>query len=294
MRICTIILHYNDAELTMSYVNNLKKLKWMDYENTIIIVDNNSPDGSGAVLKHQYRDDNNVIVLLSQENVGFAKGNNLGIIYARQKFNPDLYIISNDDIVIENMDFPKKLVAEYNKSKFAVWGPDIFSTRRNSHQSPIRDEYINMDDLKKYIHDIDTKIGLLHFIDKLHIYNLLSRIKKKVGKRKDSKSYNLRQYGVVLQGAFFVLSNKYIEEYEDGLYPNTFLYMEEDILNLRCKIKNLKVIYDPSIQVKHLEGGSTYKLLNDRCKKYIFELEETKKSCLQMIMYITEITHEKN
>lgn len=294
MKIVTIILHYNDAELTINYINNLLKLDWKDYQHNIIIVDNNSPDGSGQILKNQFHNKRNIAVLQSKENIGFAKGNNIGIDYAKKIFDPDLYIISNDDIVIEDENFPNKLVDEYINSKFAVWGPDVYSTKRMAHQSPLREKYLDIEELEKNIYDIDKKIRLLHIIDKLKAYNSIRKIKKRLYKGKEDDMYKVKQYGVVLQGAFFVLSKEYIDCYPDGLYPETFLYMEEDALNYRCKRSDLKVVYDPNVQVKHLEGVSTSKVLTDRCKKYIFELEMTRKSCVQMINYIKETSYEKN
>lgn len=294
MKVATIILHYNDAELTINYVNNLLKLDWKDYQHNIIIVDNNSPDGSGKILENQFINEGNIAIIQSKKNIGFAKGNNIGIDYAKKFFSPDLYIISNDDIVIEDKDFPSKLVGEYLNSKFAVWGPDVYSTKRMAHQSPLREKYLDVEELKRYIYDIDKKIRLLHIIDKLNAYKSISKIKKRLYKRKEDDMYKVKQYGVVLQGAFFVLSKEYIDCYPDGLYPGTFLYMEEDILNYRCKKNDLKVVYDPNVQVKHLEGVSTSKVLNDRCKKYIFELKMTRKSCVQMINYIKETSYEKN
>ena len=84
MKVATIILHYNDAELTINYVNNLLKLDWKDYQHNIIIVDNNSPDGSGKILENQFINEGNIAIIQSKKNIGFAKGNNIGIDYAKK------------------------------------------------------------------------------------------------------------------------------------------------------------------------------------------------------------------
>ena len=86
-----------------------------------------------------------------------------------------------------------------------------------------------------------------------------------------------------MQGAFFVLSKLYDEYYPDGLYDGTFLFMEEDILAFRCRKKGLKILYTPELKVIHLDGYSTLKQKKNRCNKYIFELKETRKSCIIML-----------
>ena len=96
---------------------------------------------------------------------------------------------------------------------------------------------------------------------------------------KDSYLYDKKQYNVVLQGAFFVLTKKYLNKHPEGLYPGTFLYMEELILFYICFKENLDILYDPELKVLHFDGVSTRNKKNDRCDKYLFEMIETLKSC---------------
>ena len=81
-----VILHYNDAQMTESYIRNLNNLSWEDLRGHIIVVDNASPDGSGVLLKSKYADSKNVTVLINERNEGFARGNNVGIRYCHESF----------------------------------------------------------------------------------------------------------------------------------------------------------------------------------------------------------------
>lgn len=284
--ISIIILHYNEIEVTRNYINNLKSLNWENIEHHFIIVDNFSPDKSGVILKKIYEEDPKITVLLSRENLGFARGNNLGIKYASEHFNSTLFIVSNNDIAIEDTDFMQKLILIYHQESFAVLGPDIYSTRRNLHQSPMRETYFTQAELYTKIKTIEKQLFILKIIDKLKIYNLISCCKKlflKLSSPKNSLYYTKTQEGVVLQGAFFVLSSTYLAQYPFGLYPKTFLYMEEDILTYLTLRKGLKLIYTPQLSVKHFEGISSLKKEGSKCKKYIFELTETQKSCVKML-----------
>lgn len=286
--ISIVILHYNDFELTRNYVYELEKQDWAEFEYHIIIVDNASPDGSGSELYTYFKGKDNVDVILSKINMGFARGNNLGIKKAVNEFNSDLVIVSNNDIQIPDTNFMKKLDELYKKTNFDVMGPDIYSIRRKFHQSPIRKRYMSVDEINDYYIKNKKMLKIMGVIDVLKVYNFISFVKGKVkGGPKDSDNYKEYQDGVVLQGAFFVLAKSYLKAYPDGLYPKTFLYMEEDILNYRIRKKGLKELYIPELQVLHYEGASTIKdNKNNRCKKYMFELKETNNSCIVMKEYL--------
>lgn len=283
-----VILHYNDLEMTKAYIENLKRQNWADISHHFLIVDNASPDGSGVHLKELYADDPDTVILCSEENLGFPRGNNLGILYAVSQFSSNLIIVSNNDIVIEDSSFMQKLVALYVREKPDVLGPDIYSTRKGIHQSPIRSRHLNEKELQNKIRKIDKTLWKLRIIDRIKVYDLISKIKRAIGKHhQNATHYEMAQEGAVVHGAFFILTEGYLRAYPDGLFPDTFLYMEEDIINYRVRKCGLKALYDPSLSVVHLDGVSSLKEANgNRCKKFIFELEQTKLSCQSMLMYI--------
>lgn len=283
-----VILHYNDFSMTKAYIENLKEQNWQGISHHYIVVDNASPDGSGEKLKTIFADTPETVVLLSEDNLGFAKGNNLGIRYADANFNSDLIVVSNNDIVIEDREFMQKLVGVYLRERFALFGPDIFSIRKNVHQSPIRSCHLSCEEVQNKMVELDRTLWKLKLVEKIKVYDLLRKLKEIVGKpRPHAAHWDSVQEGVVLQGAFFVLAERYMKAYPDGLYPGTFLYMEEDILNYRAKKENLRILYDPSLSVLHLDGASTLSSAGTRCKKYIFELEQTKISCQKMLEYMS-------
>lgn len=292
--IAIVILHYNDFNMTKNYINNLKELNWENINHKFIIVDNASPDCSGIKLKEKYYSDKDVEVLLLERNLGFARGNNIGILYAKNELDADLVVVSNNDIKIKTRTFPEELIEMYEENFFAVYGPDIYSKGRNIHQNPFRKSPLNMEEVKSKIKEIDRLLPILKIIDKTRMYNFLRKIKKISFKKKKAmaEDYKQRKLNYVLHGAFFVLTKKYFEKYPDGLYDGTFLYMEEDILAYRCLKGKLKMLYDPKISVIHFDGVSSLKESGDRCKKYIRELTETRKSCISYINYMNELDDE--
>ncbi|MGB9629126.1 MAG: glycosyltransferase family 2 protein [Thermodesulfobacteriota bacterium] len=88
-----IIVNWNSAEDTLRCVRSIKEeTKSTSYE--IIVVDNGSFDGCGERLGKEHPD---VVYIQSTENLGFARGNNLGASRARGKailfLNPDTIIL---------------------------------------------------------------------------------------------------------------------------------------------------------------------------------------------------------
>ena len=289
--LCIVVLHYNNAEMTISYVKNLKKLVAENYEKHIILVDNNSPDGSGKMLKDYYINDPQVDVELLDRNLGFAKGNNVGIHLADKKYHADFIVLSNNDIKINDRRFFEKMLDIYERTGFDIFGPDIYGVRNKMHQSPIADKYLSVDQIDERIKHYTKTLKMIKFTGRLKIYYPLCFVRDSItsvfGKGKEYfRNYTEYQEGVVLHGAFLVLTKKYLEAYPDGLYPGTFMYEEERILNYRAELKNLKTVYDPSLSVRHLEGVASLSIRGDRLNKLIFEEENIIKSCKIMKRYI--------
>ena len=83
-KVAFVILHYNVPETTRQCVASVRALKCRVIKK-IVIVDNGSPDGSGRILAADYAKDPDITVILTEKNLGFAKGNNVGYQYAREQ-----------------------------------------------------------------------------------------------------------------------------------------------------------------------------------------------------------------
>ena len=68
-----VILHYRAIDTTRSCVKSIRALAG---DKHIVIVDNASPNGTGAVLAEEFAASPDVTVLLHGKNDGFARGNN--------------------------------------------------------------------------------------------------------------------------------------------------------------------------------------------------------------------------
>lgn len=104
MQLSVIILNYNVRYFLEQCVLSVQKaLEGIDGE--IIVVDNNSSDDSCAMMKQRFP---NIELIENKENVGFPKGNNIGVEQAKGEFicilNPDTIVAEDTFVKLLNTD----------------------------------------------------------------------------------------------------------------------------------------------------------------------------------------------
>ena len=104
-----ISINYNQAKVTCQLLASLEKVTYPNVE--IIIVDNASPSDDLSCIELGYP---NVKLIRSSENLGFAGGNNLGILEAQGEY---LLFLNNDTEV--EADFLEPLVALFENDETA-------------------------------------------------------------------------------------------------------------------------------------------------------------------------------
>ncbi len=273
-----VILHYNNLIDTKECIASLKKLKG---RKKIIVVDNHTLDKESASVLENDVDD----LLLLEENLGFAKANNLGIKLALEKYNPKFVVVINNDIVIEQENFIEIIRNDYDKYHFDMLGGKINTPGDSCNPFPAlehREVVLKEIDytkklIKIYENDFLTKL--------LKIYITLKRIVKR---RKKMTNGKFLQEQVPLHGCAIVFSKNYLEKYEDPFYKETFLFHEEDFLYERIKKDNLISVYDPNLEVYHKEGSSLKKTFGNEREKKLFREQERLKSLILLEKYMKE------
>ena len=261
-----VILNYKSTKDTIECIESIKKL---DGEYSIVVVDNNTLEKDEIKLIKKYTKD----LILLDENLGFAKGNNIGCKYAIEKYKPDYLCVINSDIVINQKEFIKNIDSLYKKYKFDILGPKIL---------PIETESCNPFPVYKTLQEVEAKIKYHNKLIKIYGNKLLRFLLKIYTMRPKKNKMPLNgtedMLGVGLHGCALIFSKKYYKKYNDIFYPNTFLFHEEEFLYLRSVKDNLITLYSPSIELIHKEGQSLNKEFKDDYKKLIFRNKEIVKS----------------
>lgn len=92
-----IILCHNHLEFTKQCVESIHTYTAGPYE--LVMVDNNSTDGTAEYLKDLQSRHTNIKVIFNDKNLGYAMGNNMGLAVAEGEY---LIIMNNDVIVTED------------------------------------------------------------------------------------------------------------------------------------------------------------------------------------------------
>jgi GT2 family glycosyltransferase len=91
LHIWCIVLNWNRADDTIDCLTALKRSSYSDL--TVVVVDNGSTDDSVSRINVAHPD---ILLLKSQENLGFAGGNNIGIRYALAHGADYVWLLNND------------------------------------------------------------------------------------------------------------------------------------------------------------------------------------------------------
>lgn len=95
MTLSIIIVSYNTKKLTLDAIESVyRDGSEISYE--IIVVDNNSQDGSVEVLRELEKKDKNLLLIENKGNLGFARANNQGIKKAKGEY---MLLLNSDTIV---------------------------------------------------------------------------------------------------------------------------------------------------------------------------------------------------
>ncbi len=244
-----ILVNFNNENRTIFYVIN--ELTKIDFPHIIVIVNNQATSESnnklitdlGAELQSNFEKKPNsngkIFIIPHPDNLGYAKGINLGAKFALTHFNVDYFLISNSDIKFIDNDIVDRLINKINTLPVvALIGPKIIGLNGES-QSP--EPYISF--WNRYI----WMYWLTPFLSKSK--------KQKIFKLDYSKNAK-EGFHYKVMGSFFIL--KATDFVKCGMMDsNTFLYAEEIILSERIQKLKKKIYYYPSVGVLHEHNQNT-------------------------------------
>lgn len=282
MKIGIVILNYLAYEDTIECVKSIEKQTYQNYE--VVIVDNDSSNDSYEVLKKNFKGKPQVTVLKTEENIGFAKGNNFGIAYLKSK---DIYnvLAINGDTIFYQEDYLERLsTLTFSKEVAMIGGQIISRDHHNQNTLPVSLR------VKKDLQRNRRTIFLLNIIYKFHLDTILAKLKQtKTGEKvlypevpTEETIRILDPSKEMLHGAALFFTENYLRNYQ-GFYPETFLYYEEEFLALVCRRLGFKQLYTDALSIYHKEDASSDLLMDhNRRKAELFKICIIKKNLLLM------------
>jgi GT2 family glycosyltransferase len=234
MQLSVIILNYNVRYFLEQCVLSVQQAV-KDIDAEIIVVDNNSPDDSCAMMKARFPD---VKLIENKDNAGFPKGNNIGVAIAKGEY----VCILNPDTVVGEDTFEKVLAFVKDQKDFGISGVKLVDGKGcflPESKRGVPTPWVAF-----------TKIG--------GFYKLLPR--REIFNRYYAQHLTENQSGKVdiLVGAFMVMKREvYLEV--GGFDENCFMYSDDIDLSYMVLKKGLRNYYFADTSVIHYKGESTVK-----------------------------------
>lgn len=249
--ITLVILNYNNANDTIILCNSLLKQKEINF--CILIIDNCSTNDSFDTITKSLKDKEQIEILKSESNAGYATGNNYGLKFISQRIKTKYVAILNNDLTIKDNELFSKLINKYKTLDDVGF---IAAMQKDQFDNP----YPNSAWRKPtFIQDCLMSFWLYRKFFKANKYDFNNN--EKIEKVE------------ILPGCFLLSTFEYFKEL-DYFDEGTFLFLEERILFDKVKnnnnnkqnylIKDLYYYHEASSTIdKEFSNISKYKILYD-------------------------------
>ncbi|HAR99611.1 MAG: Glycosyl transferase family 2 [Candidatus Moranbacteria bacterium GW2011_GWC2_37_73] len=215
-KVFVVILNFNGKNILLDCLTSVFK---SDYSNLeIVVVDNNSTDESFEKARLNFSRSH---FIKNDENIGFSKGNNVGIRYALEKFADYVFVLNNDTI-LEKTTISSLVKTAQENPLAGIISPLILNADNESVWfAGGKVQWRKM----KSVHLTKKSSGNIYFSE--YLSGCAMFIKKEVFKKV-------------------------------GLFDERFfLYYEDADFSLRSKKAGFDLLIDPTITIQHLEQSSS-------------------------------------
>ena len=234
MQLSVIILNYNVRYFLEQCVASVQEAL-SNIDGEIIVVDNNSLDDSCEMMKTHFP---NVKLIENTTNLGFPKGNNIGVAHAKG----DYICILNPDTVVAEDTFEKVLAFAEKQKNIGIVGCKLIDGTGNFLPECKRGVPTPFVALTKIfsLYKLFPKTALFN---RYYAQHLSENETGKVG---------------ILVGAFMIMKRNLYQEI-GGFDENCFMYSDDIDLSYMALKKGKTNYYFHETTVIHYKGESTVK-----------------------------------
>lgn len=241
-----VILNYNTRQLTYDCIESILE-NTADVNFEIILIDNNSTDGSQDFLSKKYKDHKTIKIVFSDTNLGFGRGNNLGSKHAKGEY----LLFLNSDTLIPNSSISKAFEEAKKNKNLGVYSVALKNADGSSQVSGgAFPTLFNIFAWQLFLDDLPF-VGAM--IKSFHPHSNDSFVPEWV------------------TGAFMIVKKDFFQK-AGGFDKNIFMYTEEMELCFRLNKLGKDILYQPDIAITHLGGASSgsYLALTSEIKNMIY------------------------
>lgn len=245
-RLSIIIVNFNAREMLRDLLISLNHFLQPALEYEIICVDNASQDGSVEMVQRVFP---NVLLIASKENLGFSRGNNLGISHSR---GDTILLLNPDCLLTEDHEFSTILQKFSDDRRIGIIGGRVFDG--NGRQASTFGHFPMPFTL--WVHYSLIGKVMARVVPALRRYRLLNY---------DPSALQKEAIVDHVNGCCMFVRKSMLDEI--GLLDESFfLYLEETDICLRAHQADWKVIYTPAKTVVHF-GQASARPLKEKVSK---------------------------
>ena len=236
IKLSIVTLSYNTKDLTLECLKSVaahykKELEEKDFE--IIIVDNASSDGSISAIFNLQKEVPNLKLIQNKENVGFARGCNIGAKAAKGKY----VLFLNSDTEASDGGFLQMVEFLDKNPKVAIVGGKLYNA--DGSAQPSAGKFYNLFNLAIMLLGLE-RLGLLR------------------------SSPNKIQKVDWVSGACMMVRHSIFDKLM-GFDEELFMYMEDMEICFRAQKLGFATYFYPNIRLMHKSLGSsnrTFAIIN--------------------------------
>tara|TARA_Y100000590_G_scaffold156139_1_gene179489 strand:+ start:1961 stop:2713 length:753 start_codon:yes stop_codon:yes gene_type:complete len=242
-----LILNWNGKSVLEACIDSVLKIDYSNY--TILVIDNNSSDGSGNLVKVKYP---NIEYLQLDKNYGFAEGYNQSFKYLKNK-KTEFILLLNNDTEVDSDILKNFIIASNYYGQNNIFGGKIFY-KKNPQKIWYAGGKVNL------------KMGYIAHVGI---------------RRKDSYKYSIQKSTDYVTGCCLFTSMEIIDKL-DGFDTRFNMYGEDVDICLRARQKDVRCIFLPKVILWHHVSSSIGG--NFSLKKNIKKIKSYKKLIFKHIL----------
>lgn len=229
--VSVVIVSYNTREITLECVRSVLEHAG-DLAVEVIVVDNQSTDGSSAALRAAY---DGITVIDSPINGGFAYGNAIGFERAHGRY----VLMLNPDAQLHAGSLQDSIAFMEAHPKVGIMGPRVRLEDGSQQSSMIR--FLTL-----------TQLFFLIFVP-----NKLMRRTAWFGDPRYARLSRDTVNSVDAVAGCFMLIRRGLLEQIGGLDTRFFMYSEETEWCWRAREAGWDIVYNPQVEILHFGAAST-------------------------------------
>jgi GT2 family glycosyltransferase len=188
-----------------------------DFE--IIFVDNNSSDGSVEFIKENYSSDK-IKIFVSEQNLGFAGGNNFGFNHCKGDF---IVLLNNDTVADKD------------------WLRELVACVTSNENIGIAQSLVLTDGIPSRYYEMNGTVNLLGH----NVMEVFDIDRNGIGEI------------FLASGCSLIIKRTLAEELNGLFLDEYFAYSEDTFLCFKVKFRGLKIIHTSLSKVDHRGGGTS-------------------------------------